>query len=290
MAPLSCCLLRPDLIDDHISEGNRYRDGIVTVHVLDATTKSPVGAFEVLLTYGDRNSAPRFNEVRTPGVGRSATFTISYPTAGYRHAGRPDGFAFFDENNRYKLEVFANGYRTASLPFPEYVVHDRQFPPPDLPPITVELKRRSIGEPENELDYSGWDRYRTEYMARFLDARLSSDVRHHAGFQLTRCPAPHSEEIIALVAGQLDSEDPKMQLSAAWILGEIAPDAPTKVDIWYGGRRDLFLKKYEANVPLFRNWWKARKAQIKPQASRDGRGAFGGGRLLRGTDHVDMKR
>ena len=267
LAPLCCCLLRSDLIDDTFSEGNRYRDGTVTVRVLDASTKRPLGTFEVVLTYGDRNSDPRYNEVRSTGSAGSATFTISYPTFRYRHSGRPDGFAFFDEDMRYRLEVSADGYATASSPFPEYAVHRREFPPPVLPPITVELKRKAATQGSEDLDLSGWDRYRRKYVEAFTDLRLSPEARHHAGFYLTRCPSPHPEEIIALVAGELDSKHPEVQLSAAWVLGEIAPDAPAKFDIWWGGNRKVFWEKYRTNVPRYQRWWSARrngKSSSKP--------------------------
>lgn len=244
---------------DFLGEGNRYMDGTVTVRALDATTKGRVDPFQVKLIYSDRNKDPEFGEVRSTGSGGSTTFTISYPTLNYRLSGLRDGFAFFDEDMRYVLEVSADGYRTASLPFPKYIAHGRRFPPAVLPPITVELKRKTADERAADRDLSGWDPLRKEYATTFDDGKLSSDKRLHAGYCLTRCPPPHPEEIISLVARGLDHDDPQFQLYSAWILGEIASDAPTKFDIWYGGDRGLFWEKYRANVPLFQRWWKLRR-------------------------------
>jgi hypothetical protein len=70
----------------------------------------------------------------------------------------------------------------------------------------------------------------------------------------------HSLETIALVATVLDDQNPDAQLSAAWALGEIAPDAPAKVDFsWHHGGRSLFWAKHREYVPLFQAWWKDRQ-------------------------------
>jgi hypothetical protein len=127
--------------------------------------------------------------------------------------------------------------------------------------------RISDGDPEGvafatkELRRRGYnDDDRAVLASAFGDARLTGRARHIAGAALTDCPPPHPEEVIAVVARELESQDPDMQLSAAWILGEIAPDSPTRFEInWGYGGRELFWEKYRANVPLFQRWWKARQ-------------------------------
>jgi hypothetical protein len=70
----------------------------------------------------------------------------------------------------------------------------------------------------------------------------------------------HLKDVIALVATVLDDEDPDAQLSAAWVLSEIVPDAPGKVDmVWGDGGRELFWKRHREAVPLYQHWWKARR-------------------------------
>lgn len=89
----------------------------------------------------------------------------------------------------------------------------------------------------------------------FGDASLSSRARRSAGRCLADCPRPHPEPIIALVAQELESNDPDIQSSAAWILGEIAPDAPTRCDSSDETRK---------NVILFQRWWRARRRIKEP--------------------------
>lgn len=142
-APISCCLFRCGPVEWGFSQGNYEREGIVTVHAVDGGTKQPIDNFRVLFTYGDRNSDPRFNQVRAIGSAGTATFAITYPTLNYRSQGRPAGYTFFGKDywGDYSIRVIAEGYGERTIRLPEYVVSGREFPPPELPPVTVELER-----------------------------------------------------------------------------------------------------------------------------------------------------
>jgi hypothetical protein len=156
-----------------------------------------------------------------------------------------------------------------------------------------------------ELEIRGFEDQDWRVIASaFADQRLPGDCRHYLGWTLVygrkpqryselaaRCvglldsPAGqgpllsasslipgiasvHRRDVITLVATVLDDEDPYAQLSAAWVLSEIVPDAPGKVDIVWGyGGEELFWKRHREAVPLFQNWWKARRG--RGQAERD---------------------
>lgn len=92
----------------------------------------------------------------------------------------------------------------------------------------------------------------------FLDTRLPNDLRHHLVFQLTKYDGAVSESVLATIAKGLDDRDRQINLSAAFALGEITPDAPESVDIWYGGSEEMFRRKYDRYVPAFRDWWQSR--------------------------------
>jgi hypothetical protein len=144
--------------------------------------------------------------------------------------------------------------------------------------LHAKISNGDSGEAEfaiNELLRRGCEAAdRAVLASAFSDARLTGEARHVAGVALTIIPPPHPEEIIAAVARELESRNPDMQLSAAWILGEIAPDAPARFEINWGHRgRELFWEKYRANVPRFQHWWKARqerKSSTKPGQSASG--------------------
>jgi hypothetical protein len=130
--------------------------------------------------------------------------------------------------------------------------------------LHARISNGDSGEAEfaiNELLMRGYEpNDRAVLASAFNDARLTGEARHSAGVALTFIPLPHSEEIIAAVAKELENRNPDMQLSAAWILGEIAPDPPARFEISWGHRgRELFWEKYRANVPRFQHWWKARQ-------------------------------
>ena len=100
----------------------------------------------------------------------------------------------------------------------------------------------------------------------FLDARLPISTRSALGGYLTYCPRPFPDEVLAAVAGELDSTDPESQVLAAAVLSQIAPDAPAHVEVnvaatdhgWTNDRG-----KYRTNVDLIRRWWEKRQARDK---------------------------
>ena len=100
----------------------------------------------------------------------------------------------------------------------------------------------------------------------FLDARLPISTRSALGGYLTYCPRPFPDEVLAVVAGELDSTDPESQVLAAEVLSQIAPDAPAHLEVdvpttdrgWTNG-----WGKYRANVDLIRRWWEKRQARDK---------------------------
>jgi hypothetical protein len=64
--------------------------------------------------------------------------------------------------------------------------------------------------------------------------------------------------MIELIAPVLDEHDPEIQLSAAWILCEIAPGAPEPFEIYWAGHRPTLMEKYNRHVPEVRAWLKSR--------------------------------
>ena len=116
----------------------------------------------------------------------------------------------------------------------------------------------------SELQERGFNEDDRATLAAVLaNEKRPAKVRHLALVHLTDFPLPHPPAIIETVAKGLESKDPDVQLSAAWALGEMVPDAPTKFEIYWGnGGSKLFWEKYRANVPLFRQWWKSKKKSV----------------------------
>jgi hypothetical protein len=102
--------------------------------------------------------------------------------------------------------------------------------------------------------------------AVFVDARLPIDTRHDAGLFLSQCPPPHPARVLSVVAGELDSKDPEWQVMTAEVLSQMAPDAPMRFELNVhasdGGWRSDW-EKYQANIDLFRRWWRTRRMSDK---------------------------
>ena len=90
----------------------------------------------------------------------------------------------------------------------------------------------------------------------FGNSDLPEEVRRDAGIGLTMFDSPHPANVIEIAASGLDSEDPEMQLSAAWVLSRIAPGAPEYNE---PRRRGSRRQEHENNVPRFQQWWKSRQ-------------------------------
>lgn len=97
------------------------------------------------------------------------------------------------------------------------------------------------------------------FASAFNDHRLAYDERHRLAYELTQFEGDVPERVVATVAEGLNDPSREINLSAAFVLGAIASDAPESVDIWYGGSERLFAKKYDRYVPRFRDWWASRK-------------------------------
>jgi hypothetical protein len=98
----------------------------------------------------------------------------------------------------------------------------------------------------------------------FLDARLPLSTRSALGSYLTYCPRPFSDEVLAVVAGELDSTDPGSQVLTAEVLRQIAPDAPAQFEVDvratdHGWTNDW--GKYRTNGDLIGRWWEKRQAR-----------------------------
>lgn len=94
--------------------------------------------------------------------------------------------------------------------------------------------------------------------AAFVDSRLPDDLRHRLVFRLTRYEGDVPEAVLATIAQGLYDKSPRLNLSAAYALGEIADDAPESVDILTGGSAVRRRRKHDRYVPVYRDWWKTR--------------------------------
>jgi hypothetical protein len=230
------------------------------------------------------------------------TWFISYMLAtwyyGYRRGDHQEERLFRDlpppqPEPRYRVRITVAGMMGVSLasalflafnaPFIWFAYHGASFQAKtrSLRKLSrEELHKRVLGTDEEdtflalrELRLRRFnDDDRAAFAGAFGDVSLPARARHLAGVGLTGCPPPHPEEVISLVAMELDSDNPDVRLSAAWVLGKIAPDAPTRFDIaWGHGRRVMTPEKYRAYVPLFQRWWKTRRQ--REGTARPGMGA-----------------
>ncbi len=144
-------------------------------------------------------------------------------------------------------------------------------------------QRLATGDPA-EAYWSAWALHSKGLLARdrqvlaaaFVDRKLPVSTRRDMGAFLTYCPPPFPDEILAVVARELDSTDSESQVMAAEILSKIAPDAPTKFEVTLrqagrGWTSDW--EEYRANVDLFRRWWQERQTSeaIANEALSSGR-------------------